>query len=195
MGLLTEILEYKDSQELIEDCKRKFIYDSATNDILEYGFYQGETITWRVLDDTDDILTLITEKAVDGKPYNETREVVSWSTCSLRRWLNDNWIDKAFNSEERALITLEGSPVSDKVYLLSVDEAEKYFSSNSDRICGCSPYATEQGIESKALPGRCTWWLRDDLQNDKLEDFVDVDGSILPNSWVDSGTEELILTA
>lgn len=149
------------------------------------------TITWRVLDDTDDILTLITEKAVDGKPYNETREVVSWSTCSLRRWLNNSWINEAFSSEERSLVTLDGSPVSDKVYLLRVDEAEKYFSSNSDRICGCSPYAIEQGIESKALPGRCTWWLRDDRPSDeKIEDFVDADGSIHTNAWIDSGTEE-----
>ncbi len=52
-----------------------------------------------------------------------------------------------------------GKATQDRVYLLSIPEAEKYFSSDKARICTPTAYAKEQGTLTDDS-GACWWWLR-----------------------------------
>ena len=81
--------------------------------------------------------------------YNngERWEVDTWETTPLRKWLNTSFIEDAFSENERAIInttTVEtpdnretglsgGNSTQDKVFILSVEEASKYFDSDDDR--------------------------------------------------------------
>ena len=113
-----------------------------------------EPIKWRVLSVDGNDAYLLSEKALDVKPWNETQVGVTWENCTLRSWLNgytadknicgkdfsnDNFINTAFTSEERDAIlsanvvnqhdpfenTPGGNDTVDKVYLLSHNEAMK----------------------------------------------------------------------
>ena len=55
----------------------------------------------------------------------------------------------------------------DKIFLLSVDEAEKYFKSYEERKCYPTPYAVDQGAYDDSFEGvneyglgPSFWWLR-----------------------------------
>ena len=132
-----------------------------------------EPIEWLVLEKDKDKVLLISRYALDYQPYNSSKKDVTWETCSLRKWLNGRFINTAFSSEEKGIIknttvrahlnkwhsTSPGKNTVDKVFLLSMYEAENYFKSDSDRKCEATAYAESQGIEVD-YNNNCYWWLR-----------------------------------
>ncbi len=151
-----------------------------------FGNYpQGEDgeeqpIEWRVLAVENGRALVISEKLLDCVQYNETRTDVTWETCTLRKWLNNDFISKAFSSSQQAKIitvtnqnpdnpsrgTKGGNATQDRIFALSIDEAEKYFGSKDDRMAAPTEYAKKQGCsvsDGHLLPnGEKTgdWWLR-----------------------------------
>lgn len=93
--------------------------------------------------------------------------------CTLREWLNGDFVREAFSSEEQKSIlsttvtagknpkyeTPAGNNTTDQVFLLNITEANKYFSSDSVRQCQGTVYCYAQGAY-KANNGNCWWWLR-----------------------------------
>ena len=110
-------------------------------DYFRFGRYpqgsNGEVlpITWTVLHRDKDSLLVISALGLDTKPYNLDERPVTWSECTLRGWLNDEFLLKAFTESERALIEVssldngDDPPTEDRVFLLSADEAENYLES------------------------------------------------------------------
>lgn len=151
----------------------------------------------------DGKVLLISEDAVVKKEYNTTSTDVTWETCSLRTWLNGSFMDDAFSPEEAEKIvestvtanknpeyhTSPGNDTTDKVFLLSIDEVNQYFSSDEERIC-------------KYNGSACVWWLRSPGIYSSLAACVDSDGSIFdygssvnsanggvrPALWIDLGS-------
>ena len=68
-----------------------------------FGDYHGE-IEWLVLDKQEDKALLISKYCLDAKPYNEKYEPVTWETCTLRQWLNGDFINEIFSGAEKAVI-------------------------------------------------------------------------------------------
>ncbi len=142
------------------------IYKPEIGDILPFGKYyqrkgsnQMEPIEWMVLDVREDRALLISRYGLDAKPYNTTKENVTWETCTLRKWLNGDFLNTAFTAVEQKRIiqtTVDngnfqgnsawrasgGNDTEDRIYLLSYREAEQYFSSDTGQtvqanyICG-----------------------------------------------------------
>lgn len=93
---------------------------------------------WEVLAIQDRMALIISCDSVCQKPYHHSRTSVTWENCSLRKWLNDEFINTHFTSADRARIkpcrinnddnpnygTPGGAPTSDRVFLLSIGEAE-----------------------------------------------------------------------
>ena len=52
-----------------------------------------------------------------------------------------------------------GRDTKDRIYLLNVEEAYRYFGSDSERQCFGTPYCYMLGAE-KGDGGACYWWLR-----------------------------------
>lgn len=188
------------------------IHSAQVGDEVIYGSYHGD-IEWRVLDVQDGKALLISKYALDAKPYNETNTAVRWETCTLRQWLNSDFLNEAFSEKEQSSIetatvtadknpdyyTDPGNDTKDKVFLLSVDEAEKYFSSDDDRACSPTDYAIANGakVDDK---GSCWWWLRTKggLSNTATNitayrlisntgmPVIRQDGAVRPVIWIDT---------
>ena len=152
------------------------IHDAHVGDIVYLGTYEQdnnlengqEPIKWEMLDIQDGKALLISKYALDCQPYNEEWEDVTWETCTLRAWLNQEFLNTAFSPEEAATITETtlvnndnprwdtdgGNDTTDKIFLLSLDEIEQYYGIGSDEwdqvhenfVCRLTDYGREQFI-------------------------------------------------
>ena len=150
-----------------------------------------EEIEWIVLAREGDQVLVISRYALDCIPYNRSSTSVTWETCSLRKWLNGTFLDAAFSESERAMIpsvtvdadknpswsTSPGNSTTDQVFLLSIREVNKYFSSHSARQCQGTAYCYAQGA-LKAYNGKCWWWLRSPGVDQTSAASVGFDGNI-----------------
>ena len=62
--------------------------------------------------------------------------------------------------ENLAYGTGPSNATQDQVFLLSIMEANKYFSSNSARQCEATDYAVANGAYVNSGNSNCRWWLR-----------------------------------
>jgi len=100
---------------------------------------------------------------------------------SLRVWLNQDFFDKAFNEKEKAMIAVTDIPpeknpsfktsradtTQDRLFLLSMKEAVKYFSDSAAALrCSATEYANYSGA-FKGSNGSCCWVLRTPARNHK----------------------------
>ena len=108
----------------------------------------------------------------DDRPANGPEELVTWSTCELRTWLNGDFFGTAFSPEHQALILTSevkadknpeadvnpGRDTKDRVFILSATEAGRYFDSDAARRCPASASYLARSRETEN--GYCRWWLR-----------------------------------
>lgn len=150
-------------------------------DIFTFGKYEqdndmkngAEPIEWQVLAVENGQALVISRYALDAKPYNETYRYVTWRDSTLRAWLNAVFYNNAFNSAEKKGIEevknynplnpssgARGGPATkDKIFLLSIDEANRYFSDDNARQCEATAFAKENGAYIDGN-GDSWWWLR-----------------------------------
>ena len=64
----------------------------------------SEPIEWMLLNVADGQALLLSRYALDCRAYNDEAANSSWAECSLRRWLNDSFLQAAFTEEERLVI-------------------------------------------------------------------------------------------
>lgn len=159
--------------------EKEVIQKASVGDIVTFGNYNGNT-EWEVLAKEDGKILLISKYAVETRPYNDEFTSVTWESCTLRAWLNNTYLTSAFSSYEQDLImstnvvnsdnakygTDGGKNTTDKVFLLSIDEVNKYFSSNIER----------EATLSDGMSG--WWWLRSPGASSEFAADVFSDGSI-----------------
>ena len=177
---------------------------------IEFGNYHGN-IEWIILDQREEKMLLLSKYALDCRQFHTSHADITWETCSLRKWLNGAFIDDAFSTAERNRIqnttvtadenpkydTPPGNSTTDQVFLLSITEVNKYFSSNRARQCQGTAYCYAQGAY-KAGSGNCWWWLRSpgstsydaaavcyDGSVDDCDSYVcSVDNAVRPALWI-----------
>ena len=141
----------------------------------------SEDISWTVLavDTENKKALLVSAQALDVKPFNSTSASVTWENCSLRTWLNGDFLGTAFSEGAQAQIVetaLEtGSSTTDKIFVLSKDEYDTY----SAGACTATAYAEAKNsnIVYKS-GGNCYWWLRTLGSLSNSAEFVDIDGVV-----------------
>ena len=188
---LVALGDYKDSAEkaesILEQYRAEKLKTAKVGDYVSFGSYEQdndtangkEDIEWLVLDKQDDKILVISKYGLDAKPYNKEYTDITWEKCTLRSWLNDDFYNAAFNADEKKAIvqtevsadknpkynTSPGNDTTDNVFLLSINEVNKYFSSDSARQCAATAYAIEQGAYTNSdykvdVGFSCWWWLR-----------------------------------
>ena len=191
------IIEYPPDGEI-----EKEITAGKRGDIIRFGRYPQSKdgkllgIKWEVLDVRENSALLLSRYALDVKPFHEAYTDVTWESCTLRRWLNDEFFNAAFSVNEKSRIltscvaadrnpnhnTDPGNDTRDSVFLLSCGEALKYFSGDVARKCMPAEYATARGTvpfnRSLGRDGACWWWLRSPGSSRALAASVRNDGSI-----------------
>ena len=162
------------------------VYDKfglvVEGEYIKFGAYEQdnntsngkEDVEWLVLEVKDGKALLISKYALDCKQYNTSYTDITWETCTLRKWLNNDFLGAAFSADEKAMIptvtvsadknpdysTNPGNATQDQVFLLSITEVNKYFSSDSARQCKSTDYAVANGAYVNSSNGNCWWWLR-----------------------------------
>ena len=146
-----------------EYSKDTLVYDMDT---VKFGSYpqsdvtgnKKEPIEWIVLDRQDGKALLLSKYILDYKSYDTSTDFFSdiniWEKCSLRSWLNSDFYNNAFKSEEKEKIIKTylinnnnidygingGNNTEDNVFCLSIEEIRKYFGDGfrttlADTIC------------------------------------------------------------
>ena len=185
-----------------------FCFNSAASaqvtvgDIITFGQYEQdndltngtEPIEWQVLAVEEDRILVISKYGLDAKPYNTARTDVTWESCSLRAWLNEEFYSSAFSAAEQGRIvqvtlenpdngtygTVGGSDTNDRIFLLSIDEAEQYLGSATARQCRATAYAKANGAGVNANNGYSWWWLRSPGFARNFAAYVGVSGNVIP---------------
>lgn len=141
--------------------------------------YGKSPIEWIVLKEFEDgRMLLVSTEVLDCQKYEEEFEeyFMTWENCSLRKWLNTTFLNDAFSPKDQEKIlevtnkTVDnakygvpgGADTSDKVFLLSLEEVNRYFMPDdyfSTGICTVTKYARARGVEV-TREGACKWWLR-----------------------------------
>ena len=204
--MLLDGLSYKDSAEKLLSIKPQYykflLKNSKVGDIVYFGTYEQdndttngkENIKWLVLAKEKNRILVISDKALDCRLYNPSWRDVTWETCSLRKWLNNDFINAAFSAEERVKIptvtvsadknqkhdTDPGNATQDQVFLLSINEVEKYFNSDEARKCAPTAYAKAQRASTSDTykTATCGWWLRSSGDGQTYPVQVDSDGDV-----------------
>ncbi len=201
---------FKDSEakaaEVFDRYKVAKLKNSAVGDIVYFGKYEqdndvsngAEDIEWIVLAKKEDSCLVISKYALDCKLYNEKYESVTWQTSSLRNWLNNDFLNKAFTKKEINRIptvqvpadenpiysTNPGVATSDKIFLLSIKEAEQLFATDNARSCAPTAYAKAQGAytsfdyQTSSGKSACRWWLRSPGSNQFSAAYVGSGGDV-----------------
>lgn len=189
-SIFQELGNYKDSAEKAGNIKviknKEKLKNANVGSYVTFGAYEQdnntsngkEDVEWLVLEVKDGKALVVSKYALDCKQYNTSDTGVTWETCTLRKWLNNDFINAAFSSYEKAMIptvtvsadknsTNPGNATQDQVFLLSITEANKYFGSDSARQCKPTDYAFAHGAYVNSSNGNCWWWLRSpgDYQN------------------------------
>ncbi len=173
--------------------------DIEVGDCVLFGSYKQdnaasngkEDIEWLVLARSGSNVLVVSKYALDNQPYNAMLTYTTWETSTIRKWLNSDFFNTAFTDEEKSMIrsvavsadknpacnTPQGNDTTDKVFLLSIAEANKYFSTDDDRQCQGTAYCYEKGA-SKDDNGNCWWWLRSSGVTSHHAADVDYDGSV-----------------
>lgn len=143
----------------------------------------AEPIEWYVLDEEGGKSLLVSKYVLDAQPFVEPvkgqprwpegspRPTVDteWADSSLRDWLNGDFLQEAFGSDERSAIAetansdvkndaVHGASTAadsgihvaagtqDSVFLLSRAEAWRYFDNSAARVAAPTDYALAQGV-------------------------------------------------
>jgi hypothetical protein len=124
----------------------------SPNDLMKFGDYK-----WRVLEVSDGKALLLSEYVLEQRAYfsvadgewdyleNVAALATTWADCDLRAYLNGEFLE-SFQAEDRARIvptrlsnqdnpwygTPGGADTDDFIFLLSIEEALRYFGDSGD---------------------------------------------------------------
>jgi hypothetical protein len=175
------------------------------NDVqyFKFGSYYQENssektpIEWLVLKKTDSKVLLLSRYGLDCKQYHHEYACMTWEKSDLRNWLNGEFLSNAFSPAEQEKIavtklanddnpvygTFGGANTEDRVFLLSIAEADSLF--NDDAARKCVQMSDAVGIRAflsskNFINGRacCYWWLRSPGSNQGSASAVQRSGTL-----------------
>jgi hypothetical protein len=167
------------------EAENESVTDFTVGEYVTFGSYEQdndlesgpEPIDWLVLATQGNKAVLISRYALDCVQFHDSFAGVSWENSALRSWLNDEFYAEAFSADEQEAIletevdnsaaqndanVLIGGEnnTTDKVFLLSFQEANKLFPYSYKRICKPTAYAASGNLKVDPSSGSCMWWLR-----------------------------------
>ena len=176
LSLFRSLGDYRQSASYAEKCETLLAHMPGC--VVRFGSFDGKPIRWRIVDQRGKLRLLLAEEIVTRRCYHRTTlEDATWSDCSLRQWLNKDFLERAFTPSERLKIvpnklknlrnrkfyTQGGPDTMDRVHVPGVEEIERYLPEQAQRA------------------GKGWWWLRCPGSNLFSTVAVYEDGSIYEN--------------
>ena len=197
----------------------------AVGDMITFGTYPQTSkgtdqtpIEWIVLDVQEGKALLLSKYGLDAKQFNSVQtKNITWEKCTLRSWLNNDFLNTAFSEKEQAeilitevdnsasqgysrWITVDRNNTKDQVFLLSCSEANKYLEvtyfnhNNTKSRVTPTAYAEMQGAfadTSNRTVDNCAagwWWLRSPGNHWGYASGVTHDGSLRSYMYVNDSS-------
>lgn len=151
--LFCELGDYKDSEKQMDNAKIETQISNLKNinvgDVIKFGISGDEDIEWQVLDKKDNEIFVITKYIYSCDKYDGC----DWESSFIRKKLNTDvgYSDDGFyyyfyfNEDAKTMIQTTNviykdengteKSTADKLFLLSVDEYNKYFKNPSEAKC------------------------------------------------------------
>lgn len=182
-------------------------------DIITFGSYYQEDlkkktpIEWKVLDVDGDTALIISERSLDCQDYNRWEFISNWSQSTIRDWLNEDFLNAAFTSQEQKRIefthvinydieadTAAGENTDDRVFLLSIKQAMNYFKDDDSRVSKPTMYARTRMAsfvrdyysEGDKYENCGYWLLRSPDSAKERADYVDYSGALCDGVFTES---------
>ena len=182
--LFVSLGAYKDSEERKVEIDKKVIKNSKIGNSVKVG-----NCYWRILDIKNNQALLLKKKALPGQAYHNDIGDVTWESSTLRQWLNSEFLNQTFQETERNNIILSnvengdnsvygtdgGNNTQDYIFLLSIDEVEKYNDLFSD-------------INSNI-------WLRTPGYNQSCAAFLSINKSVMDYGYITTSNDITVLPA
>lgn len=177
------------------------------------GGYNNDPIKWRVLENANGELFLLSDQNLDVQPYNTSNTSITWEKSTIRSWLNgyganenndgidyssDNFKNTAFSGGEQSAIAQTyvdnatqsgGNDTTDKIFFLSIEEANNsgYFPDGDfSRLAINNDYVAGRNNSMSGAGAEDYWWLRSPGTNDSNAADVTDDGYLNYGHGVDS---------
>ncbi len=179
--LSEQIPNYNKQPQKQNSVNFNFFKKANFGDSVKFGNYlqsaNGDIhpIDWQVLSKENNKILVISKYGLDCKIFDSSSN--NWSDSEIRKWLNGEFYNKAFNEKERKYINssnLSDVSTTDNVFLLSLDEANKYFANDIARLCKATDYAKNNGAYVWSTNGCSWWWLRSSLYPRNVNYVYDV---------------------
>ena len=201
LSIYRQMGDYHNSRQMVNVCINKLggtAYlaneEFASGNITKLGRFEQdnnlqngpEPIEWiaaaAFLEKGEQHILLISKYCLDCRPYQDKKPFTAWKDSSLRRWLNDEFYNKAFSKPEREKMlavpvgpdwcddfyyfgnwrssdvhSYYGPESKDKVFILSRWEYNAIKNKISENT-SATPYAVSRSASRDA--GSCMYWLR-----------------------------------
>ncbi len=183
--------------------KRLFGRVLEVGDTIQLGRYEQDNVAANGPDQIEWVVlarkkgkVLVTSTAIlEARPYNEKQKGITWEECTLRAWLNGEFLNTAFTAAEQQLIAdtqlenpdystmynynpitaVGGNPTVDKLFLLTKEDVRTYM---TDRKLAPTAYALARGAGTHTN-GCAWWWLRNVGGFSTYAAIVSATGSVL----------------
>ena len=167
----------KNLDDSMESEKWNYLLEIFETRRLRFGRYNDEEIVWDPKTMINNCVLLVADDILACGKFDE--KSCDWNDSEIRRWLNNDFYNEAFNETEKKFI---GDYLcGDKVFLLSAQEFYQYCPED-ERIKKGTIGAKKQGLWVYTKGYSC-WWLRssDGTYVDRVDDIGGVT-SFFPNS-------------
>lgn len=158
-------------------------------------------ILWRILERQEDRVLLLSEEILCQKDYHEKPVEVTWKDCSLRRYLQEGFLERFSEEEKKRILKVTnrnpGNPwygvegeedTLDRVFLLSMEECVRlYFGDSGQLLDFPSPrqrywfQRKDQNNQRRRAAHEKSvwwWWVRTPGKSRKYAVYVHGDGNI-----------------
>lgn len=137
--LLVELGDYKDSKDQLRQIgtqiDKQNLREGNVGENIEFGNYKC-----LLLAKENNKALIITAESVGYIPYNTEYIPITWEKCTLRKWLNGEFYNTFSDEEKQTIVNTHlrnndnaeyqtdgGNDTDDKIFLLSVDEVNRYW--------------------------------------------------------------------
>ncbi|MDR2559318.1 MAG: leucine-rich repeat domain-containing protein [Oscillospiraceae bacterium] len=171
----------------------------ANNTINAGSLIHFGGVFWRVLEVQDGRALIITEDVTERKPYHADGGEITWEHSTVRQYLNGEFYNSFSSSEQGRIVettiinsnnpthgTAGGNNTTDNIFLLSIDEAQTYFTDNASRIAiNANGEAIWWWLRSPSTDGDCAAFVSEDgIVRVSGYDVSDNDGGVRPALWL-----------
>ena len=165
------------------------IIDNIKYHKTKKSYFKYEPIKWRVIQSENEEAFLLSDVILDKQAYGEDEDkqgYITWEESSLRAWLNEKFMNRAFSDNEKEKINItelvnQGNNTSDKIFLLSA--AEVAYTPDGEKYGFLNPETIQCKTNSFLKTKVGFWWLRSPEESDDSSFAAEVNNNEGQVTW------------